>query len=145
MMFSRATSTALAVTILVASLTLACQTESAENEADVGTGLEEIGGEVSGDIAVLAHRLVFSYMSGKTWGFFGATCEKWIEMDYDWEKSISVQLPDDRVKVTYNLQPERLLGPGQLIFYVDVDTGEVEGDNEPADGRSGIAEGCDKW
>ena len=144
-MIPRATYAALAVTILLASLTLACQRGPTENETEVSTGIEENVADVSGEVAVLAHRLVNSYMSGKTWGFFGSTCEKWIEMDYDWDQSISVQLPDDRVKVTYTLQPDRILGPGHLIFYVDIDTGEVEGDNEPADGRSGIAEGCDKW
>ena len=101
--------------------------------------------EVSPEIAVLAHRLVFAYMSDKTWGFFGATCERWIEMDYEWAKSSSELQPDGRIKVTYARQPERVLGPEELVFYVDVDTQEVQGDNESETGRSGIAEGCDQW
>ena len=42
-------------------------------------------------------------------------------------------------------QPDRLLGPDELVFYVDIDSGDVTGDNESENGRSGIAEGCDQW
>ena len=101
--------------------------------------------EVSPEIAVLAHRLVFAYMSDKTWGFFGATCERWIEMDYEWAKSSSELQSDGRIKVTYARQPDRVLGPAELVFYVNIDTQEVQGDNESETGRSGIAEGCDQW
>ena len=131
--------------LVLASLTIACEIESSDQSPRRLGELIHVDNTVSPDIAVLAHRYVFAYMSDKVWGFFGATCEKWIEMDYQWETSMSEFEEDGRVKVTYQRKPERLLGLENIVFYVDVDTGEVEGDNESPTGRSGIAEGCDKW
>ena len=131
--------------LLSALLVFACQTETSDQLIDQDGTVAYIGGTVSPEIAVLAHRYVFAYMSDKVWGFFGATCEKWIEMDYQWEKSMSQFLDDGRVKITYERKPERIIGPEELVFYVDVDTGEVKGNNLSDTGRSGVAEGCDKW
>ena len=135
------------VSIFVLLAALACQSRAtSENGSDVASESTPIV-EVSREISVLAHRLVFAYMSDKPWGFFGATCEQWIREDYQWESSMSQQLDDDRVKVTYKRNEDRILGPEVLAFYVDIDTKEVEGDNEPDTdtGRIGVAEGCDQW
>ena len=139
---------AVAVTILFSATLVACESEPSDPTASGTNGATAeatIDGEVSPEIAVLAHRLVFAYLSDKTWGFFGATCEKWIEMDYEWDSSVSELQPDGRVRVAYGRQPDRLLGPDQLVFFVDIDSGDVEGDNKSDTGRSGIAEGCDQW
>ena len=131
--------------ILVGTVLIACDRGTQQNTP---TEIDETVAtvtEVSPEIAVLAHRLVFAYMSDKTWGFFGATCERWIEMDYEWDKSSSEMLEDGRIKVTYMRQPDRMLGAEQLIFYVDIDSRDVQGDNKSETGRSGIAEGCDQW
>ena len=131
--------------ILVGTVLIACDRGTQQNTP---TEIDETVAtvtEVSPEIAVLAHRLVFAYMSDKTWGFFGATCERWIEMDYEWDKSSSEMLEDGRIKVTYMRQPDRMLGADQLIFYVDIDSRDVQGDNKSETGRSGIAEGCDQW
>lgn len=131
--------------LLSAFFVFACQPESSDQSTNQDGTVADIGGTVSPEIAVLAHRLVFAYMSDKTWGFFGATCEKWIEMDYQWETSMSEHQTDGRIKITYERKPERIIGPERLVFFVDVDRGEVEGDNLSETGRSGVAEGCDKW
>ena len=101
--------------------------------------------EVSTEIAGLAHRIVLAYMSDKAWGFFGATCKMWIEEDYEWDKSMSEFSSDGRVKIVYLRHPDRILGPAELVFHVDIDTNEVRGDNESETGRSSVAEGCDQW
>ncbi len=136
---------ALAVTSSV--LVLACDSSEVEVTTDGSNNPTPSGSDVSRELGVLAHRLVFAYMSDKAWGFFGATCEKWIQDDYQWESSMSEQLNDGRIKVTYLRNEDRFLGPEQLIFYVNIDTNEVEGDNEPETdtGRLGVAEGCDQW
>ncbi len=138
---------AVAFAILVSITAFACQSEPS-NRSDDGAEptVTPIAG-VSADIALLAHRLVFAYMSDKPWGFFGATCERWIEDDYLWETSMSDMQPDGRIKVTYQRNEDRIIGPEQLVFYVDLDSQEVEGDNKPDTdtGRLGVAEGCDQW
>ena len=143
----RALKSILAVTaaILVGAVLIACDRGTQQNAPTEIDETAATATEVSPEIAVLAHRLVFAYMSDKTWGFFGATCEKWIEMDYEWDKSSSEMLEDGRVKVAYMRQPDRMLGADQLIFYVDIDSGDVQGENKSETGRSGIAEGCDQW
>ncbi len=132
---------------LVLSAALACQSASTNNNADSAVSQSTPTTEVSREVGVLAHRLVFAYMSDKPWGFFGATCEKWIQDDYQWEFSKSEQIADGRIKVTYLRDEDRIIGPEQLVFYVDIDTQEVEGDNKPETdtGRMGVAEGCDQW
>ena len=136
---------AISVALLIGFAFVACNSEAAQSTPTVADETVLTETDVSPEIAVLAHRLVFAYMSDKTWGFFGATCEKWIEMDYEWDKSSSELQQDERVRVTYARQADRLLGPDELIFYVDIDSGDVVGDNESESGRSGIAEGCDQW
>ena len=124
---------------------LACNNETSQSTPTAADEIAPAETEVSPEIAVLAHRLVFAYMSDKTWGFFGATCERWIEMDYEWDKSKSELQQDGRIKVMYVRQSDRLLGPDELVFYVDIDSGDVQGDNASESERSGIAEGCDQW
>ncbi len=137
----------LIVTIVIGALILACDDSTAEETATESAGSTPPGSEVSREIGVLAHRLVFAYMSDKPWGFFGATCEKWIQDDYQWESSMSEQRDDGRIKITYLRNEDRIIGPEQLVFYVDIDSQEVEGDNKPDTdtGRLGVAEGCDQW
>ncbi len=125
----------------------ACQPENLDENGDRTAPASTPTTEVSREISILAHRLVFAYMSDKPWGFFGATCEKWIREDYQWESSMSEQLDDGRIKVTYLRNQDRIIGHEILVFYVDIDTKEVEGDNKPEidTGRMGVAEGCDQW
>ena len=133
------------VPILLLSVAIACQSEST---SDNGNGsVSDPTSEVSRELGILAHRLVFAYMSDKPWGFFGATCEKWIQDDYQWKSSMGEQLDDGRIKVTYLRNEDRIIGPEQLVFYVNIDTREVGGDNKPQTdtGRMGVAEGCDQW
>ncbi len=138
---------AVAFAILVSLTAFACQTETSNRTDDSAESTVTPTAEVSADIALLAHRLVFAYMSDKPWGFFGATCETWIEDDYLWETSMSDVQPDGRIKVTYQRNEDRIIGPEQLVFYVDIDSQEVAGDNKPDTdtGRLGVAEGCDQW
>ena len=140
-----------AVTIAIAVIAFATASACAPEPPDqVQNGTESTANstaQVSPDIAVLAHRLVFAYMSDKPWGFFGATCEKWIEGDYLWDSSMSELQPDSRIKITYQRKEDRIVGPEKLVFYVDIDSREVAGDNKPEidTGRMGVAEGCDQW
>ena len=136
---------AISVALLIGIVLIACSNDTSQSTPTISDEGALTETDVSPEIAVLAHRLVFAYMSDKTWGFFGATCERWIEMDYEWDKSSSEQYDDGRIRVTYARQPDRLLGPDELVFYVDIDSGHVQGDNESETGRSGISEGCDQW
>lgn len=138
---------AVAFAILVSMTAFACQTETSNRTVDSAESTVTPIAEVSADIALLAHRLVFAYMSDKPWGFFGATCDTWIEDDYLWETSMSAMQPDGRIKITYQRNEDRIIGPEQLIFFVDIDSQEVTGDNKPDNdtGRLGVAEGCDQW
>lgn len=139
------TRAAIAATAIISIALIGCTSDTAETTGAGATESTEVDGKVSSEIANLAHRLVIAYMSNKTWGFFGATCEQWIEQDYRWDPSLGELHVDGRTKLTYTRNPDRMLGPEQLVFFVDIDTGEVEGDNESETGRSGVAEGCDKW
>lgn len=138
---------ALGASIFLISVAFACQSGSTSNDAASSASQSTPTTEVSREVGILAHRLVFAYMSDKPWGFFGATCEKWIQDDYQWESSMGEQLADGRIKVTYLRNEDRIIGPQQLVFYVDIDTHQVEGDNRPETntGRMGVAEGCDQW
>ena len=133
--------------IFLLSAAFACQSTSTSNDADSTASQSTPTTEVSREVGILAHRLVFAYMSDKPWGFFGATCEKWIQDDYQWQSSMSEQLADGSIKVTYLRNEDRIIGPEQLIFYVNIDSHQVEGDNKPETdtGRMGVAEGCDQW
>lgn len=134
---------ALGMVVLV--LSVACVSSTSEESEGSVEPTATVG--VSPEIAILAHRLVFAYMSDKPWGFFGATCEQWIQDDYLWDKSTSELHGDGRIKVIYDRHEDRILGPDQLIFFIDIDTQQVEGDNKPENeaGRMGVAEGCDQW
>ena len=138
---------AISVAPLIGVALIACDSQTSQSTPTVAdeTALTET--VVSPEIAILAHRLVFAYMSDKPWGFFGATCEKWIEGDYLWDASMSELRPDGRIKITYQRKEDRIVGPEKLVFYVNIDAGEVEGDNKPENdtGRMGAAEGCDQW
>ena len=138
---------AVAFAILVSITAFACQTETSNGTVGSAESTVTPIAEVSADIALLVHRLVFAYMSDKPWGFFGATCETWIEDDYLWETSMSDMQPDGRIKVLYRRNEDRIIGPEQLVFYVNIDSQEVAGDNKPDTdtGRLGVAEGCDQW
>ena len=136
---------AIVCVVLLASALAACNSEESTDPSATPTTETTETAAVSPEIGLLSHRLVIAYMSDKAWGFFGATCEKWIETDYEWMGSLSEHQDDGRIKVTYARQPDRPLGPERLVFYVDVEGGEVKGDNESETGRSGVAEGCDKW
>ena len=139
------TRAAIVATAIISIALIGCTSETTETTDTGATESKGVDGRVSSEIANLAHRLVIAYMSDKTWGFFGATCEQWIEQDYRWDPSLGELQIDGRTKLTYTRNPDRMLGPEQLVFFVDIDTGEVEGDNESETGRSGVAEGCDKW
>ncbi len=139
-----------AVGLMILAVFSACESPSELSSPTMMNGDDvastvEVSAEVSSEIAGLAHRIVLAYMSDKAWGFFGATCKMWIEEDYEWDKSVSEFRSDGRVKVTYLRHPDRILGPEELVFYVDIDTNEVEGDNASDTGRSSVAEGCDQW
>ena len=133
--------------IFLLSAAFACQSTSTGDDAGGTASQSTPTTEVSREVGILAHRLVFAYMSDKPWGFFGATCEKWIKDDYQWESSMSEQLADGSIKVTYLRNEDRIIGPEQLIFYVNIDSHQVEGDNKPETdtSRMGVAEGCDQW
>lgn len=138
--------TILLIAVMTAAVALlACNSETNSETPDTVSVTQSLEETVSPEIAGLAHRLVIAYMSDKDWGFFGATCDQWIQEDYQWRTTMSQHQPDGRVKITYQRNPDRILGPDALVFFVTVDTGEVEGDNESETGRSSVAEGCDKW
>ena len=138
--------TVLLIAALAATIALiACNSQTNGETSDTVPATQSLEQTVSPEIAGLAHRLVIAYMSDKDWGFFGATCDQWIQEDYQWQITMSQPQPDGRVKLTYERNPDRILGPDSLVFFVNVDTGEVEGDNASETGRSSVAEGCDKW
>jgi hypothetical protein len=83
-----------------------------------------------------------NYLSEKSWGFFGATCDRWVELDYEFDAGRTGKSEDGAIVVVFNRRPDRDLGSDTLTFSVSTD-GTVQGDNKLA--RSGIAEGCDQW
>lgn len=89
-----------------------------------------------------ARATVLSYLSEQSWGFFGATCDKWVDLDYEFSVENSGTALDDVILVVFNLRPDRDLGSPTLKFELKPD-GTVQGDNLLE--RSGIAEGCDQW
>ncbi len=96
--------------------------------------------------AAEADEAIMRYLSDKSWGFFGATCDQWLSEDYELSKKMSKYEYDSDVwRVVYTRSFDRIVGSGQLIFMVDASTGSVKGMNERDDGRFGVAEGCDKW
>jgi hypothetical protein len=65
-----------------------------------------------------ARETVRAYLETKAWGFFGANCSQWLEMDYS-------------------------RSAGKTGYEPGADSWELT--YVRIDGRSGIAEGCDKW
>jgi hypothetical protein len=92
--------------------------------------------------AMAVRDTVLTYLSEKSWGFFGATCDRWVELDYEFSGDDSVKSLNDVISVVFNRRPDRDLGSLTLSFEVRED-GSVQGDNLLE--RSGIAEGCDQW
>lgn len=124
------------------TISIACSNNDTEDVLHTPTPITT----VSPEIALIARQLTIAYLSDKPWGFFGATCDQWIEIDYAWNPNTSEQLPDGHVTVVFERLPERILGPQNLLFRVDVDSGTVQGDNQSdTSERLGVAEGCDKW
>ncbi|MBT3994879.1 MAG: hypothetical protein HOF01_03690 [Chloroflexi bacterium] len=123
----------------------ACQGESND---DTEQSLSDLAGQtipltaLSETEAMDARDRVLSYLSEKSWGFFGATCDKWVDLDYEFSADDSGKALNDVIRVVFNRQPDRDLGSLTLSFEVRED-GSVQGDNLLE--RSGIAEGCDQW
>jgi hypothetical protein len=92
--------------------------------------------------AIAARDTSLNYLSEKSWGFFGATCDRWVELDYEFDAGRTGKSEDGAIVVVFNRRPDRDLGSDTLTFSVSTD-GTVQGDNKLA--RSGIAEGCDQW
>ncbi len=97
---------------------------------------------ISESDAVAVAGQVIAYMSDKAWGFFGATCDQWIEIDYELSHDRSGISSNGTTVVVYNRRSDREIGPLTLTFRIDP-TGSITGENKLE--RSGIAEGCDKW
>ena len=123
----------------------ACQGESND---DTEQSLSDLAGQtipltaLSETEAMDARDRGLSYLSEKSWGFFGATCDMWIDLDYEFSADDSGKALNDVIRVVFNRQPDRDLGSLTLSFEVRED-GSVQGDNLLE--RSGIAEGCDQW
>ena len=123
----------------------ACQSESND---DTEQSQSDLAGQnipltaLSEAEVIQARDTVLSYLSEKSWGFFGATCDKWVDLDYEFSAEDSGKAINDVISVVFNRQPDRDLGSLTLSFEVRED-GSVRGDNQLK--RSGIAEGCDQW
>ena len=92
-----------------------------------------------------ARETVRAYLETKAWGFFGANCSQWLEMDYSRSAGKTGYEPGaDSWELTYARVDGRIVGLEELRFEVNASSGDVRGHNL-IDGRSGIAEGCDKW
>jgi hypothetical protein len=123
----------------------ACQSESND---DTEQSQSDLAGQnipltaLSEAEVMQARDTVLSYLSEKSWGFFGATCDKWVDLDYEFSADDSGKAINDVISVVFNRQPDRDLGSLTLSFEVRED-GSVRGDNQLE--RSGIAEGCDQW
>lgn len=134
-------SLAILIAIVIICITAAaCSDQNTDDESPSSSNLAT----VSPETALIAHQNTISYLSDKPWGFFGATCDQWIQTDYIWQPQESQLLPDGRISVIYHRNQDRTLGPEKLIFYVDLDTMQVQGDNDTQSQRLGVAEGCDK-
>ena len=131
----------LAIGVSVSLLFLACgQTDVDMSEPDP-TSVEH----ASAGITSWAVQLVREYLETKPWGFFGATCEQWLDIDYLVAEPTATIGRDGRVHISLDRHPDRALGPESVMYFVDLDTAEVVGDHSSDDGRFGTTEGCDKW
>lgn len=123
----------------------ACQSDAnsdtEQNQADLAGQAAPLA-SLSKSEAMAARDTVLTYLSEKSWGFFGATCDMWIDLDYEFSADDSGKALNDVIRVVFNRQPDRDLGSLTLSFEVRED-GSVQGDNLLE--RSGIAEGCDQW
>ena len=92
-----------------------------------------------------ANNELMEFLQNKPWGFFGGTCDQWVNMDYDFKKQKSSFINESNTwKIVWDLKPDKFLGPKTLIYYINSETGSVSGDtNNNQD--SSISEGCDKW
>ena len=88
---------------------------------------------------------LMKFLKSKTWGFFGGTCDQWVNMDYDLKKQKSSFINESNDwKIVWDLKPDKFLGPKTLIYYINSETGSVSGDINNNQ-NSPISEGCDKW
>ena len=131
----------LAVGIAAGLLFLACEQAEVGIVEPTPTSVES----ASASITSWAVQLVREYLETKPWGFFGATCEQWLDIDYVVTEPTATIGQDGRVHVVLDRHPDRALGPESVKYYVDLDTAEVVGDHSTDDGRLGTTEGCDKW
>ena len=90
-------------------------------------------------------QLIREYLDAKPWGFFGASCEQWLEIDYVVDAPTATVEADGRIQVLFRRHPERMLGPVEVRYYVDLQTATVTGDHGSVDDRLGTTEGCDQW
>ncbi|MBM32062.1 MAG: hypothetical protein CL764_04295 [Chloroflexi bacterium] len=92
-----------------------------------------------------ANNELMKFLKSKTWGFFGGTCDQWVNMDYDFKKQKSYFINESNDwKIVWDLKPDKFLGPKTLIYYINAETGSVSGDTNNKQ-NSPISEGCDKW
>ena len=123
----------------------ACQSESNDDTEQSQSDLagQTISLTALSEAEVMEARdTVLSYLSEKSRGFFSATCNMWVDLDYEFSADDSGKAINDVISVVFNRQPDRDLGSLTLSFEVRED-GSVRGDNQLE--RSGIAEGCDQW
>jgi hypothetical protein len=123
----------------------ACQSDAdddTEQRQANNAGQNDSFKAISDSDAFAARDTVLDYLSEQSWGFFGATCDKWVDLDYEFSTEDSGKTLNDAIVVVFNRRPDRDLGALALTFEVKPD-GSVQGDNLLE--RSGIAEGCDQW
>ena len=130
-----------AFSIALLGFTAACQSDDAlQPEIVVDQPLALI--PIPESEAIAARDTSLNYLSKKSWGFFGSTCDRWVELDYEFDAGRTGESEDGAIVVVFNRRLDRDLGSDTLTFSVNTD-GTVQGDNKLA--RSGIAEGCDQW
>ncbi|MCZ6539860.1 MAG: hypothetical protein O6922_08565 [Chloroflexi bacterium] len=115
---------------------------ASESSAESGGAPSVALAPISEADAADARDTVVAYLSEKAWGFFGATCDLWVEIDYEFAPVLSGDSPDGATVVVFSRRPDRELGPPTLTFQVNP-SGAIAGENKLE--RSGIAEGCDQW
>ena len=132
---------ALAVSVAAAYLFAACSSDAIEVPESEPTAVVA----ANAGITSWSVQLIRDYLETKPWGFFGATCEQWLDIDYKVAEPTATIEQDGRVHVVLDRRPDRSLGPESVKYYVDLDSAEVVGDHSSDDGRLGTTEGCDQW
>lgn len=99
----------------------------------------------SESIANWSVQLIREYLDTKPWGFFGASCEQWLEIDYLINMPTATVESDGRIHVSFHRHPDRMLGPEEVKYHVDLGTSTVTGDHGSTGDRLGTTEGCDQW